>query len=226
MDGPRRAIRGIAEELSGSIARDSIVGLGSGSTVASLLEEIAPIVLAKHNNMRGAATSTQIEMVAERSGITLVPFPGVIDVAIDGADQVDSDKNLIKGGGGALLKEKVFMASAKKVAVVASSDKFSRRLCEGSKKVPVEVAPFARQSVKLALSRLGGMPEERLMPKGYPYFTENGNVLLDTAFEPIDEPESLEKQVKNIPGVVEVGIFTVKPITVFRVREDGRFDTL
>jgi ribose 5-phosphate isomerase A len=68
------------------------------------------------------------------------------------------------------------------------------------------------------------MPEERTLPKGYPFFTENGNMILDTAFEPIDDPVRLERDVKNIPGVAEVGIFTTKPITVFRLKNDGSYD--
>jgi ribose 5-phosphate isomerase A len=203
-----------------------VLGLGSGSTVAAVLEELSPLVLSSHNSLKGVATSTQIEAVAVRSGITLVPFGGSVDLDIDGADQIDERSNLIKGGGGALLKEKVIMSSAKKVAVVAAEAKFSERLCENGVKVPVEVVPMARPSVKLALSRLGGLPEERLMPKGYSLFTENGNIILDTAFEPLDEPGELERSVRSIPGVAEVGIFTIKPITVFRVKGNGRYDVL
>jgi len=174
----------------------------------------------------GVPTSTQIEIVATESGISIVPFAGSVDLVVDGADQVDGRMNLIKGGGGALLREKVLMSSAKKVAIVAGEEKFAPKLCTGGVKVPVEVAPFARKSVKAKLAQLGGAPEERLLPKGYPYFTENGNVILDTRFAPIDEPAALEGRVKNIPGVVEVGIFTIKPITVYKVRESGRFEVM
>jgi ribose 5-phosphate isomerase A len=112
------------------------------------------------------------------------------------------------------------------VAVVASEDKFVDRLCRRGGRVPVEVVPMARESAKLKLSHLGGVPEERLLPKGYPYFTENGNLILDTLFEPIEDPRKLETEVKSIPGVVEVGIFTFKPITVYKLNDDGTYERM
>jgi ribose 5-phosphate isomerase A len=224
MDKQREALRGVAEELSKTITHGMTLGLGSGSTVATLLEELAPLLMKKNVVVHGVPTSTQIEMVATRNGIRLSPFRGSVELAVDGADQVDRDLNLIKGGGGALLREKVLMGSAKKTAVVAAENKFAVRLCENGVRVPVEVVPMARESAKLRLSRLGGMPEERLLPKGYPYFTENGNIILDIAFEPIAEPADLEMKAKSIPGVVEVGIFTFKPITVYKLRADGSYE--
>ena len=226
MERLRPALRGVAERVARSINDGTVVGLGSGSTVAGLLEELSPLLAKKGVTIGGVPTSTQIEIVATESGISIVPFAGSVDLVVDGADQVDGRMNLIKGGGGALLREKVLMSSAKKVAIVAGEEKFAPKLCTGGVKVPVEVAPFARKSVKAKLAQLGGAPEERLLPKGYPYFTENGNVILDTRFAPIDEPAALEGRVKNIPGVVEVGIFTIKPITVYKVRESGRFEVM
>ncbi len=226
MDKLRAALRGVAEEVSPSIRNKAVIGLGSGSTVAALLEELSPMMVAKGVAVSGVPTSTQIELVATRNGIPTVPFGGSVDLAIDGADQVDRRLNLIKGGGGALLKEKVLMNSARKVVIVAAENKFAPRLCSLGVKVPVEVAPFARNSVKGKLSQLGGVPEERMLPKGFPYFTENGNVILDVSFEPLNDPAELETRVKNLPGVVEVGIFTVKPITVYKLKEDGTFDVL
>lgn len=226
MDRFRPATRAVAAQIVTGITEASVVGLGSGSTVAAVLEELAPLALEKNGALLGVPTSTQIEAVASRSGIKLLPFTGSVDLVIDGADQVDARLNLIKGGGGALLREKIVMGGAKKITVVADENKFSNLLCENGVKVPVEVFTMARESVKVKLSQLGGVPEDRALPKGYPYFTENGNVILDTAFEPIENPQSLEKDVKNIPGVAEVGIFTIKPITVFRLRKDGSFDAL
>ena len=226
MEKLRPGLRGVAERVASSINNGTLLGLGSGSTVAGLLEELSPILVVKGVTLIGVPTSTQIETVATANGISIVPFPGTVDLVIDGADQVDRRLNLIKGGGGALMREKVLMSSAKKVAVVAGEEKFAPKLCTGGVKVPVEVAPFARKSVKAKLSQLGGAAEERLLPKGYPYFTENGNVILDTSFAPVDEPASLEGRVKNIPGVVEVGVFTIKPITVYKIKEGGTFEVL
>jgi len=226
MDRIREALKGVAKELSKRIGPGTILGLGSGSTVATLLEELSPLMLAKTKSVNGVPTSTQIELVAARCGINLVPFRGSVDLVLDGADQVDGELNLIKGGGGALLREKVVMGSAKAIAVVAGEGKFVGRLCENGVKVPVEVFPMARESAKVKLSMLGGVPEERLMPKGYPYFTENGNLLLDTLFEPVENPRELEMKVRSTPGVAEVGIFTFKPIRVYMLRNDGSFEDL
>ena len=220
----RQATKAVAAQIAKRITSSSVVGLGSGSTVAAVLEELAPLALEKNGSLLGVPTSTQIEAVASRSGIRLLPFAGSVDLVIDGADQVDSRLNLIKGGGGALLKEKVIMGSAKEIAIVADENKFAKLLCENGVRVPVEVFTLARETVKVGLSKLGGVPEERVLPKGYPYFTENGNVILDTSFEPIENPEALERDVKCIPGVAEVGIFTIKPITVYRLNADGSFE--
>lgn len=226
MDKNRQALQGVARELAKKVVTGTTLGLGSGSTVAALIEELSPLVMARVKRVSGVPTSTQIEMVASRNGIVLVPFTGSVDLVIDGADQIDSNLNLVKGGGGALLKEKVVMGSAKEITVVASEDKFSRRLCEKGVRVPVEVVPIARESAKVKLSMLGGVPEERLLPKGYPYFTENGNLILDTMFEPLEDPRTFEVRLKAVPGVVEVGIFTFKPITVYKLNGDGAFEVL
>ena len=226
MDRLRDALKGVAKDIAKNIGPGTTLGLGSGSTVAALLEELSPLVVAKAKGISGVPTSTQIELVASRCGIELVPFRGSVDLAIDGADQVDRSLNLIKGGGGALLREKVVMGSAKSVAVVAAENKFVRRLCDNGVRVPVEVFPLARESAKVKLSMLGGVPEERLLPKGYPYFTENGNLILDTLFEPIEDPRELEIRVRSTPGVAEVGIFTFKPIRVYRLGSDGSSEAL
>jgi ribose 5-phosphate isomerase A len=226
MDSNRQALEGVARDLSKKIGARTVLGLGSGSTVAMLIEELSPLVMARSKRINGVPTSTQIEMVASRNGINLTPFTGSVDLVIDGADQVDAGLNLVKGGGGALLREKVVMSSAKEVAIVASEEKFSRRLCEKGVRVPVEVFPLARESAKVKLSMLGGVPEERLLPKGYPYFTENGNLILDTMFEPVEDPRAFEVELKAVSGVVEVGIFTFKPITVYKLKSVGTFEVL
>lgn len=226
MDWIRQSLKGVAAELSRKIEGGATIGLGSGSTVAVLLEELSPLLIAKKKSVKGVPTSAQIETAASRSGFALAPFRGSVDLALDGADQVDSRLNLVKGGGGALLKEKVVMGGAKDIAIVAAEDKFASRLCEGGVRVPIEVFPVARESAKLRISRLGGVPEERLLPKGYPYFTENGNVVLDTLFEPLEDPAGTEARLKSVPGVAEVGIFTFRPITVYKLKRDGKFDAL
>lgn len=226
MDKYKQALEGVAQDLSRKVGIGTTLGLGSGSTVAALIEELSPLIMAKSKRITGVPTSTQIEIVASRNGINLTPFTGSVDLVIDGADQIDAGLNLVKGGGGALLREKVIMSSAKEVAIIASEEKFSRRLCEKGVRVPVEVVPLARESAKVKLSMLGGVPEERLLPKGYPYFTENGNLILDTMLEPVEDPKTIEVRLKAVPGVVEVGIFTFKPITVYKLHGDGTFEIL
>jgi ribose 5-phosphate isomerase A len=226
MDKHKLAMEGVARDLSKRIGIGATLGLGSGSTVAALIEELSPLIAAESKQISGVPTSAQIELVALRNGIKLAPFKGSVDLVIDGADQVDADLNLVKGGGGALLREKVVMSSAKEVAIVASEEKFSRRLCEKGVRVPIEVVPIARESAKVKLSMLGGVPQERLLPKEYPCFTENGNLILDTMFEPVDDPRAFEVRLKAVPGVVEVGIFTFKPISVYKLKNDGTFEVL
>lgn len=226
MDSQRQALKRVAQDVAKSIGVGATLGLGSGSTVAAFIEELAPLLIAKSKKVVGVPTSTQIEMVASKNGLPLVPFRGGVDLVLDGADQVDEGLNLIKGGGGALLREKVVMSSAKAVDIVASESKFVRRLCEKGVKVPVEVVPIARESAKVGISKLGGVADERLLPKGYPYFTENGNIIMDAMFEPLDRPAELESKLKSVPGVAEVGIFTVKPIKVYRLGEGGSYEAL
>ena len=226
MDRIREALRGVAKELAKGVGPGTTLGLGSGSTVAALLEELSPLVMAKGKGINGVPTSAQIELVASRCGINLVPFRGSVDLVIDGADQVDAELNLIKGGGGALLREKVVMWSATSSAGVAGETKFVKRLCENGVLVPVEVVPLARESAKLKLSMLGGVPDERLLPKGYPFFTAIGNILLDTLFVAVVRAREFESRVKSSPGVAEVGVFTFKPITVYRLGTDGGYEVL
>jgi ribose 5-phosphate isomerase A len=225
MENQREALRKVAGELSKEVLGGMTLGLGSGSTVSALLEELSPLLTKRKVVVRGVPTSTQIELVARRSGIELVAFSGTVDMVIDGADQIDRELNLVKGGGGALLREKVVMGSAKRIAIVASEEKFAGKLCENGVRIPIETIPMARESVRQRLSGLGS-PQERLLPKGYPFFTENGNMIFDIAIGPIANPRAKEVELRSIPGVMEVGIFTFKPITVFKLKGDGSFERL
>lgn len=215
------ALKKVARDISRYISDKTIIGLGSGSTIALLLEELANILSTEGKKISGVPTSIQIENVAERLGISTMNLSAPINMVIDGADQVDRELNLIKGGGGALLKEKIVMKSCTNRFIVASKDKFVDKLCEMGAKVPVEVLPFARKIVKKELEDIGGIVEERMLSKGYPYITENGNIIMDVQFNPIEAPRELELTIKSIPGVIEVGIFTLKPISVYKVEEEG-----
>lgn len=216
----------LASEIAREITNGSVLGLGSGSTIARVLPQLAEALREKNVKPKAVPTSLQIQNLAEEEGIDLTHLHNFVDLVVDGADQVDKDLNLMKGGGGALLKEKVLMSSSRRNIIVADERKFVPTLGMNSVKVPVEVTPFAREIVKKKIAGMGGSPEERRLPKGYPYFTENGNVIFDTSFEPIKDPSSLETRIKSVPGVVEVGIFTIKPISVYKIKDDDTFELL
>ncbi len=210
------------EDAASHIRDGMIIGLGSGSTVASFLDLLSQRVKSNDLNIRVIPTSLQIKLKAEELGFeiadhTLIPY---IDLVYDGADEIDADLNMIKGGGGALLREKIVMYAAKKSIILASANKFVDRL---NMKVPVEVLPFARSYVIDRLKDMNGKPSIRMLNKGYPFITENGNIILDTDFGIIEEPYRLEEEVKHIAGVIEVGIF--KPANIYyKLLDDDRFE--
>jgi len=216
----------LGKELASGIKDGDIVGLGSGSTVARLLP-----VMVKDMRSRGVEavwvpTSLQIQLVAQELSLRVAPLtsPSVVKV-VDGADQVDGKLNLIKGGGGALLKEKVLLSSTKNAAIVADEKKFAEKLCMNDVRVPVEVTPFARETVASRLRKAGSKDAKiRLDQRGYPCHSESGNLLIDALFSPVERPEQLERELKAIPGVVEAGIFVIRPITVYKIKSDGAYE--
>ena len=127
---------------------------------------------------------------------------------------------MIKGGGGALLREKVLIRAAKKTVILASENKFSNILGE-HQSVPVEILPFARSFIFNEIKKLEGKPSLRVDTKGYPFLTENGNLIIDTDFGLIYDPPELLAGIKNIPGVIEVGIFIEKIFRVYKAYENG-----
>jgi len=169
-------------------------------------------------------TSIQIKIEAEKVGLKIADESNFvdIDVVFDGADQIDSDFNMIKGGGGALLKEKVLISAANKVVILADDTKFVKRLTQP---VPIEIHKFARSFLLKRLREIGGSPKLRTMDKGYPYVTENGNIVLDTSFDSIGNIRNKEIELKNIPGVLEVGLFTRANI-YYKAKNDGSFEII
>lgn len=205
-----------------------MVGLGSGSTVARLLPFMVKDMRDRGVEALWVPTSLQIQLVALELSLRTAPLttPEVAKV-VDGADQVDAKLNMIKGGGGALLKEKVLLSSTKRAAIVADEKKFADKLCMHDVRIPVEVTPFARETVTSRLRRAGsGDVRIRVDQRGYPSYSENGNLLMDALFEPVEKPEHLERELIAIPGVVEVGIFVIRPITVYKIRQDASYAAL
>ena len=187
-----------------------VVGLGSGSTAAYAIEEIGRKLRAGElTDVLGIPTSYQAAMVAVEAGVpltTLYEHPDV-DVAIDGADQIDPKLNLIKGMGAALTREKVVAESARLFIVVADERKLVQRLGETGP-VPLEVLPFAVPRVLRELRKTALKAEVRHgAGKVGPILTDNGNFIVDAYFDGIDDPEELHTKLKTITGVIETGIF-------------------
>jgi len=204
------------------ISKGSTIGLGSGSTVEKIVRNIA--LLEYKDTLEFVATSLQIRVVSESLGLKIVDQKdGNIDVVIDGADQIDSDFNMIKGGGGALLKEKILIASSRKFVIVAQSNKFVDRL---TMPVPIEVTPFGRIFVMRQLKKMGALPKIRMLDKGYPFISENGNIIYDTLLPHYNRIIETEKDLKNIPGVVEVGLFTNLADTYYKIKNENEFECL
>ncbi|HUH99708.1 MAG TPA: ribose 5-phosphate isomerase A [Nitrososphaerales archaeon] len=215
----------LGKELAAGISDGDTVGLGSGSTVARLLPAMVKAMRDKGVEATWVPTSLQIQAVAQELKVRVGPLttPEIVKV-VDGADQVDKNLNLIKGGGGALLKEKVLLGSAKDSAIVADEKKFVEKLGMGDYRVPIEVSQFARETAMAKLKSRGSTDVKiRLDARGYPAYSENGNMLFDALFAPIEKPRELEIDLKSIPGVLEVGIFVIRPVTVYKIKQDGSY---
>jgi ribose 5-phosphate isomerase A len=206
----------LMKQLVGKAAADRvqsgmIVGLGTGSTTAYTIEYLGErIKSGELKDIKGVPTSFQAEVLAKQYGVPLTTLDEVdhIDIAIDGADEVDPNLNLIKGGGAAHTREKVVDYFAEKFIVVVDSSKLVDKL--GSTfKVPVEVIPMAIATVTKALEKLGGKPELRMgVRKAGPVITDQGNMILDVKFDNLsDNAKELESTINNIPGVLENGLF-------------------
>lgn len=187
-----------------------IVGLGTGSTTAFMIQYVGErLQKGDLQNIQGIPTSFQSSVLAKQYGIPLTTLDTVdrIDIAIDGADEVDPHKNLIKGGGAAHTQEKIIDYLADQFVVVVDSGKLVDRL--GSTfAVPVEVLPMAMTPVMRAIEKLGGKPTLRMgVKKAGPVITDQGNMVIDVKFDKIEQPAELEKTLNNIPGVLENGLF-------------------
>ena len=217
------SIEKIAKEAIEFVRDVKVVGLGSGSTVGFIVREMAE--LPDKQSIEFMPTSLQIKLEAEKCSLRIADENRIpqIDIAFDGADQIDSKFNMIKGGGGALLREKILISAAKKVVIVADAPKFVQSF---SRSVPIEVHPMARSIVSKKLVEVGGRPVLRTLEKGYPLITENGNLILDTFFPSIADPKKMEVELKNIAGVLEVGFFTRRADIYYKAKNDGSFETI
>lgn len=216
----------VGKAAADRVQSGSIVGLGTGSTTAYAIEYLGErLKKGELKDIQGVPTSFQAEVLAKQYGIPLTTLDAIarIDIAIDGADEVDPQKNLIKGGGAAHTREKIVDSLAEQFIVVVDSTKMVDRL--GSTfLLPVEVLPMAISPVMRAIEQLGGKPELRMgVKKAGPVITDQGNMVIDVKFDSIDDPAGLEKTLNNIPGVLENGLFVgVADVVLIGEIKDGQ----
>jgi ribose 5-phosphate isomerase A len=188
------------------ISDGMVVGLGSGTTATYFIKFLGARVQ-QGLKIRGVASSNNSEQLAKSLSIPIIDFrqTSQIDVAVDGADEIAADLALIKGGGGALLREKIVASAARKFIVVADSSKIVKHL--GKFPLPVEVITMAAPLVAAKLTALKINPAVRHHPDGSEYVTDEGNLILDCACGEILDPQSLAASIRAIVGVVEHGLF-------------------
>jgi len=183
-----------------------VVGLGTGSTAAHFITLLGRQV--NHGlKIRGIPTSERSRQQAASLGIPLTTLDEcqVIDVTVDGADEVDPQLRLIKGGGGALLREKIVASATKQLIIVADASKRVPML--GKFPLPVEVIKFARALVAQKITALGADVQIRLQPDGQPFLTDENNYILDCRFGQISNADALARKLSEMPGIVEHGLF-------------------
>jgi ribose 5-phosphate isomerase A len=198
------AERAVVEYVESGI----VVGLGTGSTASYVVHKIGELLASGDlEDVQGIPTSSRTAALAEEAGIPLVTLSEARPhLTIDGADEVGPGLALIKGRGGALLREKIVAyASQGGLVVVADESKLVESLGEGI--LPVEIEPFGWEATLEALASLGGEPELRMDDTGRAYMTDGGHYTADCLFSSISDPAALEKEIKHIPGALETGLF-------------------
>lgn len=205
------------------------LGLGTGSTAAFFVKGLGERVRAGLN-VCGVATSEATRALCEASGVPLIAHDAMetLDLAVDGADEIDPQFNLIKGGGGALLREKIVAAAARDFIVIADGSKLVDRL--GAFPLPIEVTPFAvpltARKIAAALRACGCGDHVSLRlagPSGKTFLTDGANHILDAACIRIDDPTALADALRRIPGVVDHGLFLAMTSQVIVGRDDGAY---
>lgn len=214
-------LKQVAGEKATEYVQDGMaLGLGTGSTVRYFVEKLGGLV-AEGLDVIGVPTSERTEELARKVGVplsTLEKTPA-LDLTVDGADEVDPDLNLIKGMGGALLREKIVASSSREFMVIVDDSKVVEKL--GTKSpLPVEVTQFGWTSVNEWIAKLGSIPNRRII-EGEPYLTDNQNYLLECEFKGIDDPYKLDADLHRLPGVVETGLFLDLTCRVIIGKESG-----
>ncbi|MBP5988087.1 MAG: ribose-5-phosphate isomerase RpiA [Azonexus sp.] len=192
-----------ADYVAQTAPAGSIIGVGTGSTANFFIDALAPL---KDKYKGAVASSEATRKRLEGHGITVFDLNDVTDIPVyvDGADEIDAGLNMIKGGGGALTREKIVAAVAREFVCICDGSKLVDTM--GKFPLPVEVIPMARAYVARELAKLGGQPQERTG-----FVTDNGNLILDVHGLQITDPKGLEAQINQITGVVTNGLFAIRP---------------
>lgn len=191
-----------AEEALKLVKDGMILGLGTGSTVKFFLEGLSGLVR-NGIKVKGVPTSKETARLGRELGIDIDEnYAGEIDLDVDGADEVDSNGHLIKGGGGALLREKLVAFNSKEVCIIVDQSKLKDQI--GGFGLPIEIFDYLHSSTQRNIEKLGA---KCILRKQGEFITDNGNIILDCDFGLIQNPEELEMSLKKIPGVAEVGLF-------------------
>src|ERR1700716_2647695 len=194
--------RAAAERALDLVRSGTIVGVGTGSTARYFIDALGRRVR-EGLSVQAVVTSVESRKLAEAAGIPIVDrIDGGLDLAVDGADEIDPAVNCVKGRGGALLREKVVAHASRRFVLIADETKLVGRLGRGP--VPIEILPFLWEATSRSIESLGGRPQLRMAPGG-PFKTDNGNLVLDTGFGAVDA--ALGVAIHAIPGVIEHGLF-------------------
>lgn len=210
--------RAVAEAALAHIEDDTIVGVGTGSTVNFFIEALATI---KHRIEGAISSSTATETLLKQHRIPVMQLNSVIDIPVyvDGADEATQHKHLIKGGGGALTREKIVRAVSQQFVCIIDDSKLVDTL--GRFPLPVEVIPMAQSYIGREFAKLGGQPQLR---EGYT--TDNGNIIIDVYNLKIPNPVELEQKLNQIPGVVTNGLFAIKPADIVLIGSESGIKTI
>lgn len=208
------------ERAADYVNDDMVVGLGTGSTAYFAIVRLADRIRREGLRIRCIPTSERSATLARELGIPLTSFAETlaVDVTIDGADEVDPAFNLVKGGGGALLREKFVASASRAELIIVDEGKLKQRL--GAFPLPVEVVPFGWQLTQRRLQEIGCEAVFRSSDRG-PFVTDNGNYILDCSFGAIDDPPALEREIVGTCGVVECGLFTGLATRIIIGKSDG-----
>lgn len=221
-EGKKNAAFRAVEE---NVVNGMILGIGSGSTVVYAVEKLKSLVYEENLSVKCIPTSFQSYQLIVENGLNLTSLdqnPN-IDLDIDGADEIDENLNLIKGGGGCLVQEKIVASNSRTMIIIADFRKKSKKLGEGWKKgVPIEVIPLAYVPIIEKLKKMGASPKLRMaQAKAGPLITDNGNFIIDADFGIIDNPSKINTEILNIPGVVDTGLFVGMANKAYIGQKDG-----